>query len=170
MIQVYTGDGKGKTTAAVGLACRAAGHGRRVAFIQFMKADATTDGEFKTLSSLPGVTIRRFGDSMLRPDPADIRVVAAAVREGLSFARALLQHNEVDVLIMDEANVACFMGLIEPCDLLAAIEPAGPDVEVIVTGRGAPPEITARADLVTEMVARKHPYDSGVKAREGVDF
>jgi cob(I)alamin adenosyltransferase len=135
-----------------------------------MKADATTDGEFKTLSSLPGVTIRRFGDSMLRPDPADSRVVAAAVREGLSLVRQLLERDQVDVLVIDEGNVACLMGLIEPCELLAAIEPAGQGVEVIITGRGAPTEIIERADLVTEMVARKHPYDNGVKAREGVDF
>lgn len=170
MIQVYTGDGKGKTTAAVGLACRAAGHGKRIAFIQLMKADATTEGEFRTLSGLAGVTVRRFGDSMVGPELADHDAVADAVRDGLSLARALLERGEVDVLVIDEGNIACSLGIIEPSELLRAIEAASPDVEVIITGRGAPDEIIERADLVTEMVARKHPYDNGVGARKGVDF
>lgn len=170
MIQVYTGNGKGKTTAAVGLACRAAGHGKRVVFIQFLKADATRAGEFAVLSALDGVEVLRFGDSMLgaRPTPPD--EVGAAVRAGLAAARRLLEEKTVDVLVLDEGNVACLLGLVEAEELVEAIRPADADVEVIVTGRGAPPELVALADLVTEMVPLKHPYENGAHAREGVEF
>lgn len=169
MIQCYTGDGKGKTTAAIGLAARAAGHGLSVVFIQLMKADVTSQGEYASLTSMPGVRVLRYGQSLLDHDRQPARV-AAALREGLAEARRLLQAGDVDVLVLDEANVACALGLITPDEVLFAISAAGPGVEIVLTGRGAPELLIDHADLVTEMVARKHPFDTGTDARKGIEY
>lgn len=169
MLQVYTGTGKGKTTAAVGLAARAAGHGRRVLFIQFMKEGATEAGEFASLASMPGVRVLRYGYSMLEPHH-DKDYCRASVRRGLQEAKKALETGSVDVLVLDEANVACSEGLITPTEVLDVVDAAGPKVTVVVTGRNAPPELSERADLVTEMVARRHPYDAGRTARKGIEY
>lgn len=169
VLQIYTGDGKGKTTAAVGLAARAAGHGGRVAFIQLMKEGVTEAGEFASLRSLEGVRVLRFGQSMLEAGHDEERC-ATALREGLAEAKRILEAREVDLLVLDEANVACAEGLVGTADLLAVLDAAGEDVTVVLTGRNAPAEVIDRADLVTEMVARRHPYDAGLGAREGIDY
>lgn len=169
MLQVYTGNGKGKTTAAVGLAARAAGHGRRVVFIQLMKEGVTEGGEFASLGALPQVRVLRYGQSMLEPGH-DASKCAAAMRRGLAEAKRVLSAGEADVLVLDEANVACSEGLVSPAEVLDVVQAAGLDVTVVVTGRRAPQEILEHADLVTEMVARRHPYERGIEAREGIDF
>jgi cob(I)alamin adenosyltransferase len=169
MLQVYTGDGKGKTTAALGLACRAAGHGKRVLFVQLMKAEVTREGEFKTLSGMPTVRIERYGQSLLDP-LADPQAVSRAIREGLAEVRRVLDAGGADIVVLDEANVACSKGLITADELLDAVSTAGPDVEIVMTGRDAPAEILARADLVTEMVGHKHPFDTGQSARQGIEY
>jgi cob(I)alamin adenosyltransferase len=165
--QVYTGDGKGKTTAAVGLAVRAAGAGLSGFFAQFMKEGNSSEiGPLRGLAPL--VELRHFGRGRFitgKPDAEDIRMA----REGLDEARRILVEARHDVVILDEANVAAFFHLFEVEDLLELIELRPPSVELVLTGRRADPRVIERADLVTEMRAVKHYHDRGVAARRGIE-
>jgi len=169
LIQVYTGDGKGKTTAALGLALRAAGHGLRVYIIQFMKGWPNY-GELKAVKFLPGVTIRQFGGPHFvnrnNPSPNDIRMA----REALEEARRAILSGDYDIVILDEINVALDFGLITLEEVLALLEEKPEGVELVLTGRNAHPEIIRRAHLVTEMKEVKHPYREGILARKGIEF
>jgi len=166
-VQVYTGDGKGKTTAAVGLAVRAAGRGLRVYIGQFLKA--TLCGEHDGLAGLADrITIERFGRKGFicgPPTPEDV----AAARAGLARAREVLAGGDYDLVILDEANVATLFGVFGVQELLAAVEARSPGVEVVITGRGADARLIQRADLVTEMRCVKHYYDGGQPARRGIE-
>jgi cob(I)alamin adenosyltransferase len=166
-VQVYTGDGKGKTTAALGLALRAAGAGLRVFIAQFVKGMA-----YSELASLDRfadlVTVRQYGlCSFIRetPTPEDI----AAAREGLREARAAVGSGRYDVVILDEANIATHFGLFAVDDLLEVVDLAAGNVEIVITGRRADPRVIERADLVTEMREVKHYYAKGVAARRGIE-
>ena len=166
-VQVYTGDGKGKTTAALGLALRAAGAGLRVYFGQFIKnADYS---EIKALARFADcITVRQFGRGcflLTEPAPED-RAAARRALEGLSEA---LTSGDYDLVIADEANVAVALGLIEANDLVSLIDRRPEQVELVLTGRGAPDAVLARADLVTEMRCVRHYYDRGVLARPGIE-
>ena len=166
-VQVYTGDGKGKTTAALGLALRAAGAGLRVYFGQFIKnADYS---EIKALARFADcITVRQFGRGcflLTEPAPED-RAAARRALEGLSEA---LTSGDYDLVIADEANVAVTLGLIEANDLVSLIDLRPEQVELVLTGRGAPEAVLARADLVTEMRCVRHYYDRGVLARPGIE-
>lgn len=169
LIQVYTGEGKGKTTAALGLALRAAGHGLRVEIIQFLKGWPGY-GELKSVEHLPTVTIRPFGRSGWvhpdHPEPEDQHLAAQA----LAHARQVLAVRAADLVVLDEINVALDYGLLELADVLALLDVRPDDVELVLTGRGAHPEILQRADLVTEVRKIKHPYDQGINARKGIEF
>ena len=168
LVQVYTGKGKGKTTAALGLALRAAGHGLRVHIVQFLKGWPDR-GELRSIERLPGVTLREFGRQGFvdprHPQPADYELAGQALAE----ARAALA-GDVDLLILDEANVALLFGLVSLEDVLALLDARPAHVEVVLTGQGAPQGLIERADLVTEMSLVKHPYDAGVPARRGIDY
>jgi cob(I)alamin adenosyltransferase len=169
LVQVYTGDGKGKTTAALGLAMRAAGHGLRVYIVQFMKGWPNY-GELKTVGGHPQITIRQFGrpefvDSE-KPEPLDREMAQEALRE----ARRVLISGSYDLVILDEVNVALKYGLIELRDVLALIEEKPKHLELVLTGRYAPPEVIERADLVTEMREVKHPYRIGIEGQEGIEY
>ena len=166
-VQVYTGDGKGKTTAALGLALRAAGAGLRIYFGQFIKnADYS---EIKALARFADcITVRQFGRGcflLTEPAPED-RAAARRALEGLSEA---LTSGDYDLVIADEANVAVALGLIEANDLVSLIDRRPEQVELVLTGRGAPDAVLARADLVTEMRCVRHYYDRGVLARQGIE-
>ena len=166
-VQVYTGDGKGKTTAALGLALRAAGAGLRVYFGQFIKnADYS---EIKALARFADcITVRQFGRGcflLTEPAPED-RAAARRALDGIGLA---LVSGDYDLVIADEANVAVALGLIEPDDLVALIDQRPEQVELVLTGRGAPDAVLARADLVTEMRCVRHYYDRGVLARQGIE-
>lgn len=169
MVQVYTGDGKGKTTASLGLALRASGHGLKVYIIQFMKGWPFY-GELESVKHLPGVTLRQFGRpdfvSKENPDPEDVR----QARDALEHAREVVVSGEYDLVILDEVNVALEFGLINLADVLSLLDQRPPRVELVLTGRWAPRELISRADLVTEMLAIKHPYNDGVQARKGIEF
>ena len=166
-VQVYTGDGKGKTTAALGLALRAAGAGLRVYFGQFIKnADYS---EIKALARFADcITVRQFGRGcflLTEPAPED----RAAARRALDAIGLAIVSGDYDLVIADEANVAVALGLIEPDDLVALIDQRPEQVELVLTGRGAPDAVLARADLVTEMRCVRHYYDRGVLARPGIE-
>ncbi|MDD5556704.1 MAG: cob(I)yrinic acid a,c-diamide adenosyltransferase [bacterium] len=166
-IQLYTGDGKGKTTAALGLALRAAGAGMRVFIVQFIKGRGYS--EDRALARLrPAVTVRRFGRGCFirrAPSPADV----AAARKGLKAAEAALLSGKYGLVILDEAAVAARLGLFPVSDLLRLADLKPRAVELVITGRGAHPSLKRRADLVTEMREVKHYFRRGVKARRGIE-
>jgi len=174
MIQVYTGDGKGKTTAALGLALRAVGHGLRVHVIQFMKNPemmGTTYGEITASKSLlPGLVIHSFGlPRLLRKEGATGEDIKEA-QKAMELAFELMQDEHVSVIILDEVFMALHFGLIKLEDLLKLLDSKPPDKEIVLTGRKAPPEILERADLVTEMREIKHYFSKGVSARRGIEY
>jgi cob(I)alamin adenosyltransferase len=169
-VQVYTGNGKGKTTAALGLALRAVGHGMKVLIIQFMKGK-TSYGEMESARKLsPFLTIIKAGResfvSRANPDPVDLKLA----QEGFALAKRSIENREFDIVILDEINLAVDYGLVPLSDLLCLIELKPETMELILTGRNARPEIMEKADLVTEMVERKHYYGKGVAARKGIEI
>jgi cob(I)alamin adenosyltransferase len=170
LVQVYTGNGKGKTTAALGLALRAVGHGLKVLMIQFMKGNAQY-GELESAKKLaPYLTIKRVGRetfvSKSHPDPKDLQ----SAQEGFEMAKKALQNKEYKIVILDEVNLAVDYGLIPITEILHLIDSKPEEIELILTGRNVKREILEKADLVTEMVDRKHYYDKGVPAREGIEI
>ncbi|MGE5577566.1 MAG: cob(I)yrinic acid a,c-diamide adenosyltransferase [Syntrophothermus sp.] len=169
LVLVYTGDGKGKTTAALGLGVRAVGHGSRVLMIQFMKGSPSY-GEVKATGLLPDFKVIQFGletfVNKAHPSKTDIDEAQA----GWARAKKALEDKECDLLILDEANVAVDYGLISLAQLLELIDLKPAEMDLVITGRGAHPEVIARADLVSEVREIKHHYRAGVKAREGIEF
>jgi cob(I)alamin adenosyltransferase len=167
-VQVYTGDGKGKTTAALGLVLRALGQGLRPVVLQFMKSDPSW-GEITSLRKL-GVPVRQCGLDhwTFKGEASEEDLAAAAV--GFDEAEALVESREYDLVVLDELATAVFFELV-PLDrvlTLVALKPAA--VELVITGRRAPEELIAAADLATEMRPLKHYYDAGVQARPGIEF
>jgi cob(I)alamin adenosyltransferase len=168
-VQVYTGNGKGKTTAALGLAVRAAGHGLRVLILQFMKGQVDY-GELEGARMLsPYVELRQAGrDTFVdrqNPDPEDVRLA----REGWDLAKDAILGKKADILVLDEINCAMYFGLLPVDEVLETVKGKPEGMELILTGRGAPAEIIEAADLVTEMREVKHYYGKGVDARLGVE-
>jgi cob(I)alamin adenosyltransferase len=166
-VQVYTGDGKGKTTAVIGLAVRAIGAGLRVYLAQFLKQGDYS--EVKALSQFKDrITIVQFGSGRFvlgKPSDAD-RALAA---KGLAAARQALTSGDYDLVILDEANVAASLGLISIDEILDLVKRKPETVELVISGRGADPQIIAAADLVTEVRVIKHYYENGVQARTGIE-
>ncbi len=168
LIMVYTGSGKGKTTAAVGQAVRAAGHGYRVYMIHFMKG--RDYGEFLAASQLPNLTVVRAGRDVFvdRENPEQVDIELA--RDGFDRAGKVILSGEYDLVVLDEINVAVDFGLISESDLFQLMEQKPPQVDLILTGRGASPELVKRADMVSEILAIKHHYDSGINGRKGIEY
>jgi cob(I)alamin adenosyltransferase len=180
LVQVYTGGGKGKTTAALGLAWRAVGQGLRVCFIQFLKGQIPTgeallqpfgDNLFFTQISAEaqGEGRRSQGEQPWweQPPAAADRAQAQA---GLEFARQALTGGEYDVVICDEINIAGHLGVLTVEEILSLIQDKPACVELVLTGDKAAPEIIAAADLVTEMRPLKHPYQTHTPARRGIEY
>jgi len=167
-VQVYTGDGKGKTTAAFGLAMRASGRGKAVLIIQFMKGRSES-GEIVAAKRLPGVKVEQYGrDVFITPDTATDADRELAMK-AVDRAKRAMKSIEVDLLILDEVNVAVHFGLVPVADLLSLIESKPKNMELVLTGRYAKPEVIEKAEYVTEMLAKKHPFDTGRKARPGIE-
>lgn len=168
-IQVYTGDGKGKTTAAFGLALRAAGAGLKVFIAQFAKGREYS--ELKALERFRGeITIKQYGRPGFIVDGQPGEEDIACARDGLSEVKSIVQSGDCHLVILDEANIAVYFGLFSAADLLDVIDAKPEHVELVITGRKADPLILERADLVTEMCEVKHYYKQGVKARKGIEF
>ena len=166
-IHVYTGDGKGKTTAALGLTLRAVGAGWRVLFAQFLK-----HGEFSEIKALKKlgdqVTIRQYGSGRFtkgRPSEKEMEMA----RAGLSEIMQVMEEGRYDLIVLDEINVAVHFGLIPLKGVIHFLEKRPKDVELVLTGKWAPKEIMERADLVTEARMIKHYFSKGVRAREGIE-
>jgi len=168
-IQVYTGSGKGKTTAALGLALRAAGHGLKTYIGQFLKGQDY--GELGSLEKLSGfIKIEQFGRKGFvhvtkDPDEEDF----ARAKKGLEKCRQAMLSGDFDIVVLDEINVALYFNLLEEKEILALLDQKPEAVEVVLTGRYAPQSIIDRADLVTEMKDIKHYYEDGVQARDGIE-
>jgi len=169
LVQVFTGSGKGKTTAALGTILRAAGHGFRVFIVFFMKGDYA-HGEYASLTKLPDVNIASFGLRRLvdpaNVDPEDIRQAKLA----LEAARQAVLLGKYDLVVLDEVNVAVEYKLIELDDVIDLVSRKPENVELILTGRYADNRLIEKADLVTEMVNVKHPFDKGISARKGIEY
>ena len=166
-VQVYTGNGKGKTTAALGLALRAAGAGMKVFIGQFIKMGDYS--EIKALSRYSDlITVEQFGHGRFakgKPSPEDIQ----GARRGLERVQAIMASDEYRVIILEEANVAVMLGLIGVQELISVIINKPDDKELVITGRGASPRVIEIADLVTEMKVIKHYFQKGVRARVGIE-
>ena len=166
-VQVYTGDGKGKTTAALGLALRAVGAGLRVYIAQFLKGmDYSELHSIKKYSDL--ITLKQYGSACFingKPSDEDFRLS----RLGLEESREAILSGTYELVILDEANVAVHFGLLKVEDLLELITIKPEGLELVITGRYAKPELLEKADLVTEMKEIKHYYAAGVQARIGID-
>jgi cob(I)alamin adenosyltransferase len=166
-VHVYTGNGKGKTTAALGLALRAVCSGKKVFFGQFVKGMEYS--ELKCTKYLNKLEIVQFGRGCFiykSPKEEDI----AAARQGLEKFREILKSGEYDIVVLDELNIALHFKLFTVNEAITVIKERAKNVEVIITGRNAPKEIVDIADLVTEMVEVKHYYTNGVGARKGIEF
>lgn len=168
-VQVYTGDGKGKTTAAMGLAFRAAGRGLRTFVAQFLKGRPT--GEIEAAKKLaPLVVIEQFGrEGFLTAKAGPAAEDVALARAGLDRAREALLSGAYDIVVLDEVNTAVHLKVLTEADILELIDRRPAAVELVLTGRRAPASFVERADLVTEMRAVKHYFDRGVPAREGIE-
>ncbi len=168
LLQVYTGEGKGKTTAALGLALRAWGHGLRVCVVQFMKKGEDY-GEILALRRM-GIEVFQFGSGKLIAKGRHCQDDLDCAKHALDLSSSLLRSKEFDLIILDEVNVALYFDLLTIDDVLDALRQKDRGVEVVCTGRNAPDALKKEADLVTVMTVEKHPYDDGLEARKGIEY
>jgi cob(I)alamin adenosyltransferase len=170
-IQIYTGNGKGKTTAAVGLAVRARGHDLKVCYIYFHKDPEKWEyGEHRVLEKL-GVDV--FGFAKKHPHfykDVSREEIRRECLEGLGFIKKVYKQNKYDILILDEINISLRDGFLKEEEVLGILDSKPEGLELVLTGRGAPEKIIKRADLVSEIKNIKHPFDKGIKGREGIEY
>ncbi|MEO0142946.1 MAG: cob(I)yrinic acid a,c-diamide adenosyltransferase [candidate division WOR-3 bacterium] len=169
MIQIYTGNGKGKTTAALGLALRAIGHNKKVIMIQFMKGKINY-GELKSARLLKNFKIEQYG----RPDFVDkdhpARIDIELARKGFERAKEVIKGKKYDIVILDELNVAVDYGLIPVTEVIELFKKTPKKIELIITGRYMPEEFKNYADLISEVMEVKHYFQKGTKARKGIEY
>lgn len=169
LVEVFTGNGKGKTTAALGVALRALGHGLRVHIIFFMKGEFPY-GEQNALAQLTGLTYQRFG-SLDFVDPSHVKdEEKLQAQQALEAARSALHGDNYDVVILDEVLIASAWGLVGVEEVLSLIREKPNRLDLILTGRYADAGIIELADMVTEMKEIKHPYRKGLLSRQGIDY
>ncbi len=166
-IHLYTGNGKGKTTAAFGLALRAAGAGKRVFIAQFVKG--MHYAEIDAIKRLPEIELKQYGlDCFIVNEPTQHDIEAA--RKGLNEISLIIAENKTDLLILDEICIALHYHLFDIEEVVALLKNKPQEMEIVMTGRYAPPQLYEMADLVTEMTEIKHYYNQGVEARKGIEF
>jgi cob(I)alamin adenosyltransferase len=167
MIQVYTGDGKGKTTAALGLAIRAAGAGKKVYICQFIKGKPYS--ELRCLRAIKSIRVEQFGRGcFIKKEPSRIDIELA--QKGLKKIKDAIRKRKHAVIILDEIICALDVKLIKIEQVLELINNAPKNIELVLTGRNAPKALITAADLVSEMREIKHYYQKGIKARKGIEF
>lgn len=179
LVHIYTGEGKGKTTSALGLALRAARHGLRVCFIQFMKG-MTEEDTLKSVRARGKIDYAYFGHArpagkwkwvykgkVAKGGSEEDKAIAS---RGLEFAKKILQDGKHDVVILDEIIMAIWFGLLSEDDVLALIKAKPASMELVLTGRRASKKLIEHSDYVSEVQKVKHPYDKGILAREGIDY
>lgn len=172
LVIVYTGGGKGKTTAALGMALRAVGHNQKICIIQFIKG-SWHYGELNSLKRLePEVELITMGKGFVGiiDDKSPREEHEKIAKEGIKVSKEKIQSKKYDTIILDEVNYAVNLGLIELNDVLDLIKTKPSELDLVLTGNHAKPEIIEAADLVTEMREIKHPFKSGIKAKKGIDF
>lgn len=168
LVEVLTGHGAGKTTAALGHALRSIGHGMKVAMIQWLKKDSSI-GEIKAIKKyLPRFDVWQFGRKKFIRKPAKIDFELA--QKGLTKAKEVIQSGKYDLVILDEVNIALWFGLLNLKDVIRVIKNRPRHVELILTGRYAPKRIIDLADSVSEIEEVKHYFKKGIKARKGVEY
>jgi len=170
LVTVFTGDGRGKTTAAMGTALRAAGHGLRVLVVLFMKGPDFIPGELSALRTMPHVTVQQFGAPGWVMPGGDYTAHQHKANEALAYCAREISSGNYDVAILDEAVSAVALGLIPPDVITKLITTRPEGLELILTGRGASSKLIELADLVTEMKSIKHPFERGITARAGIDY
>ncbi len=169
LVQVYTGGGKGKTSAAFGLALRAIGRGMKVYVIQFIKGGFDY-GELYSIKQLANLELKAFGRGKFITEKPPREDDIGFAREALKFAENIVASGEYDVVILDEINVALNLGLVNVNDVVELVKNKPKHVELVLTGRYAPSEIIEVADLVTEMKDIKHPFRKGIHPRRGIEY
>lgn len=171
LVHIYTGDGKGKTTAAIGLAVRAAGHNKRVYILQFLKARTT--GELEIAKKLPMITFERTNISrkfIFQMNEEEKKELQEETEKAWNRLREITRESEYEIVIVDEIMGAIKNGLISLKEVIDLIKDKSPEKELILTGREAPDELIELADYVTEMKLIKHPYRKDIPARKGIEF
>jgi cob(I)alamin adenosyltransferase len=169
LVHVITGPGKGKTTAAFGMALRALGQGFRVCIVQFMKTGEAT-GEVLASKRLPGLTVRQFGTGNFIDSKNWTDADRSCATDAIRFVRKELESGNCDVLVLDEVNPAVYFGLLDANDVLSLIDSKKGQVEIVLTGRNAPKEFIDRADYVSFIEEAKHPFKTGTLARKGIEW
>ena len=172
LLIVYTGNGKGKTTAALGMCVRAVGYDWKVSIIQFVKG-SWKYGELKGIKKLePNVELMTVGEGFVGivDDNKDFKVHVKAAKEGLDAAIEKIKSENYNIVILDELNVAHQLGLVNKEDIESVLNANPPGRHLVITGRDAPDWLIDKADLVTEMKEIKHPYQKGIMAQKGVDW
>lgn len=170
LVSIFTGDGKGKTTAAIGSVVRAAGQGLQTFIVFFLKGKDYIHGEINILSEIPNVTLATFGQNGW-VDKENIKSEnIEQARLALTAAREAINSGNYDLVVLDEINIAVNYGLVELDEVIRLIKDKPQSVELILTGRYADPKLVQMADLVTEMLMIKHPLAQGIKARRGIDY
>lgn len=169
LVQVYTGNGKGKTTAAVGLAVRALGQHMKVLLVRFLKPEEPVSGEIAFLAGTPNLEVLTSGLGILGPAP-DRAAVGASVEQAFALVGEKVSSGAYDLVILDEVNNALHRGYLPLAEMLDFIEHRPAGTELVLTGRNAPEAIVERADLVTVMEPVKHPLAQGIAARRGIEY
>lgn len=169
LVQVYTGNGKGKTSAAFGAALRAVGRGLKVYVIQFIKGGFDY-GELHSVKKLPNLKLSAFGRGRFIKETPPSQKDAELAQEALKLAKKVVDSSEYDLVILDEINVALNLKMIDEAEVVKLIKSKPKHVELILTGRNAPARIIEAADLVTEMREVRHPYARGVPPRKGIEY
>lgn len=171
LIQVYTGNGKGKTTAAIGLAIRAAGAGLKVAFYQFLKGGAFPVSEEKILNSFTEIDFIRFDQTTpLFDKKASVEALAGQVKSDLEIVSNDIANSGYDLIVLDELTHLINFKLVEEKQIIMMLDTKPEKMEIVITGRQASAALLKKADLVTEMKEIKHPFKKGIKARKGIEY
>ena len=169
LVEIFTGNGKGKTSAALGVVLRASGHGLRVHIVYFMKGNYPY-GEQKVLPRLPNISFKTFGQEEF-VDPANVKPEEREqARQALKEAQKAVLCGEYDLVVLDEVNVAVAWKLVDLEEVIELIKKKPENVELVLTGRYADEKLIELADLVTEMTEVKHPYQKGITSRRGIDY